>query len=121
MASHRPADAPNPRLIDDNPTAALLEAEHASAERALNRVRLGVLMLLTVAAALYSVVLPRALSAVNAAVLLPMLLWTLSQHFGVHRQHTVWRHLSTATRSSTSRRSQRCCLGTGWPATPIWP
>ncbi len=95
MPSHRPADALNARLIDDNPTAALLEAEHASAERALNRVRLGVLALLALAAALYSVRLPRSLSAVNAVVLAPMLAWTLFQHLRVHRRRDWWRHLST--------------------------
>jgi diguanylate cyclase (GGDEF)-like protein/PAS domain S-box-containing protein len=95
MPLDRPADDPSVRLIDDNPTAALLEAEHASAERALNRVRLGVLLLLALAAAIYSVRLPRSLSAVNAAVLAPMLGWTLFQHFGVHRRRSVWRHLST--------------------------
>ena len=95
MPLDRPADANSVRLIDDNPTAALLEAEHASAERALNRVRLGVLLLLALAAALYSVKLPQALSAVNAAVLAPMLIWTIMQHFGVHKRGRMWRHLST--------------------------
>ncbi|HJU74941.1 MAG TPA: EAL domain-containing protein [Gemmatimonadaceae bacterium] len=95
MPDDRPVDALSAHLIDDNPTAALLEAEHASAERALNRVRLGVLALLGVAAALYSVNLPQALTAVNAAVLVPMLAWTLFQHFSVHRKGARWRHLST--------------------------
>ncbi len=95
MPPDRLADANSARLIDDNPTASLLEAEHASAERALNRVRLGVLALLGVAAALYSVQLPRTLSAVNAVVLAPMLTWTLLQHFSVHRRGMKWRHLST--------------------------
>jgi diguanylate cyclase (GGDEF)-like protein/PAS domain S-box-containing protein len=84
-----------PKTTDDNPTAALLEAEHASAERALNRVRLGVLVLLAAAALIYSVRLPRSLSAVNAAVLLPMLAWTLFQAFFMHPRQLVWRHLST--------------------------
>ena len=95
MAADRLADVPNVRLIDDNPTAALLEAEHASAERALNRVRLGVLALLGVAAALYSVKLPQALTAVNVAVLLPMLIWTVVQTYSVHRRGKRWKHLAT--------------------------
>ncbi|MGQ0643607.1 MAG: putative bifunctional diguanylate cyclase/phosphodiesterase [Gemmatimonadaceae bacterium] len=57
--------------------------------------RIGVLMLLALAAAVYSVRLPRSLSAVNAAVLGPMLGWTLVQHFSVHRRRATWRYLST--------------------------
>ncbi|MGQ0538587.1 MAG: putative bifunctional diguanylate cyclase/phosphodiesterase [Gemmatimonadaceae bacterium] len=79
---------------DDNPTAALLEAEHANSERVLNGVRIGVLLLLALAAAVYAVRMPRAITLVNAGVITPLLVWSLSQHFGVHRVGKRWRHLS---------------------------
>lgn len=64
----------------ESPTAALLDVEHASAERLLIRVRAIALLLLTGAAIVYARHLTRALTAVNVSVLAPMLCWTLVQH-----------------------------------------
>jgi diguanylate cyclase (GGDEF)-like protein/PAS domain S-box-containing protein len=72
--------------LSDNPTSALLSAAYAGAERLLNRVRLVVLLLLAVGAVFYAARLPHALTMVNGAVLAPMVVWTVGQHFVFHRK-----------------------------------
>lgn len=77
-------------------TGHLLDAERVRSERLLNRVRSVVLLLLGAASALYAAALTPALNRVNAAVLVPMLLWTIAQHLIFHRTRTAPRWLSTA-------------------------
>ena len=57
----------------------LLEQHRARAERVLNRVRAGVLLLLATAALAYAPTLPRALNWANVAILAPTLAWTFAQ------------------------------------------
>lgn len=57
----------------------LLAVERDRAERLLNRVRLCVLVLLGVAAAVYATTLPPSLNRVNLVLLVPMLAWTIGQ------------------------------------------
>jgi sensor histidine kinase YesM len=64
-------------VVTRQPT--LLDEERDRAERKVNCVRGLVLIVLAVAAAAYSPVLPRRLNVVNAAVLIPMLIWTMGQ------------------------------------------
>jgi signal transduction histidine kinase len=64
-------------------------------ERILNRVRAVVLILLAVASALYSAQLTSSLNHVNAGVLVPMLLWTLTQQMAFHQRRLAPRWLST--------------------------
>jgi sensor histidine kinase YesM len=59
--------------------SSVLEQERDRAERKVNLVRGLVLVVLGIAAAAYAPVLPRRLNAVNAFVLIPMLLWTICQ------------------------------------------
>lgn len=57
----------------------LLEQHRARAERVLNGVRAGVLLLLASAALAYAPTLPRELNWANVAVLAPTLAWTFAQ------------------------------------------
>lgn len=59
--------------------SSVLDEERDRAERKVNLVRGVVLVLLAIAAAAYAPVLPRRLNAVNAVVLIPMLVWTALQ------------------------------------------
>jgi signal transduction histidine kinase len=77
-------------------TSQLLEAERVRSERLLNGVRVAVLFLLAISAALYSSHLTRALNWVNASILVPMLLWTAAQQLVFHRRHIAPRWLSMA-------------------------
>ncbi|MEP6689835.1 MAG: ATP-binding protein [Gemmatimonadaceae bacterium] len=79
----------------NDPIAELVAREHARAERRLNEVRGGVLLVLAIAAAFYSPRLTRALDAVNMAILAPMLTWTIGQHVYVHTRRTRAAWLST--------------------------
>ena len=67
----------SPPRSDNEELAFLLGAERARAERLLNVLRLVIVVVLTVAALAYSTALPRPLRAANAAVLAPMLLWSV--------------------------------------------
>jgi signal transduction histidine kinase len=64
---------------DDAALSLLLDAERSRAERLLNALRLVIVVVLGVAALAYSVALPRSLRHANAAVLAPMLLWSIVQ------------------------------------------
>ncbi len=59
--------------------AFLLRAERSRAERLVNLLRLLIIVVLAVAALAYSLALPRALREANAAVLAPMLVWSIVQ------------------------------------------
>ena len=59
--------------------SSVLDEERDRAERKVNIVRGVVLVLLAIAAAAYASVLPRSLNIVNAALLTPMLVWTIGQ------------------------------------------
>jgi two-component system LytT family sensor kinase len=67
----------------------LLAAERDRAERQLNGVRAIVLTLLACAAVLYASTLSRPLNMVNAAILVPMLAWTVLQFVLFYRQERL--------------------------------
>jgi signal transduction histidine kinase len=67
----------SPPRSDNDELAYLLAAERSRAEGLLNVLRLVIVVVLTVAALAYSTALPRPLRAANAAVLAPMLLWSV--------------------------------------------
>jgi len=67
----------SPPRSDSDELTFLLAAERARAEGLLNVLRLVIVVVLTVAALAYSTALPRPLRAANAAVLAPMLLWSV--------------------------------------------
>lgn len=69
-----------------DPALAVLDAERDRAERFLNRVRLLVLVLLGMAAAVYATTLPAALNRVNVLVLAPALSWSILQQMIFHRR-----------------------------------
>jgi signal transduction histidine kinase len=77
--------------VEESATAdtveALLEAEQARAEDRLNRARVLVVLVLGIAALLYAPSLTPALVRVNLGVFVPMLAWTVFQHWRYHRQH----------------------------------
>ncbi|MFN8581023.1 MAG: N-methyl-L-tryptophan oxidase [Gemmatimonadaceae bacterium] len=77
-------------------TPTLLAIERDRAERLLNGVRLVVLLLLGMSAVVYSSSLSVALDAVNVAVLLPMLAWTLLQYWVYYRRPMLPEWLSLA-------------------------
>lgn len=68
----------------DASTSQVLRAQFALAERFVNGVRIGVLGGLAIAAAFYGPFISPALNFANIAVLAPMLLWAVGQHFAVH-------------------------------------
>jgi two-component sensor histidine kinase len=72
--------------LDDPFARELLEEQRDRAERLLNRVRIGVLVLLALAALAYAPTLSTALNGVNAAVLIPALVWALLQQFVLYRR-----------------------------------
>ena len=71
------------------PQSSVLDVERDRAERKVNLVRGLVLIVLAVAAAAYAPVLPRRLNAVNAALLIPMLVWTIGQATLYYRRETL--------------------------------
>lgn len=75
-------------------TATVLQAQYTAAERVVNVVRFGFLVLLAGVAVLWAPALTRALNLVNVAVLLPMLAWSAFQHLRFHHPRRAWRHLS---------------------------
>jgi diguanylate cyclase (GGDEF)-like protein/PAS domain S-box-containing protein len=80
----------------DAATATVLEAQYADAERIVNGVRIAVIGVMGVAAALWAPHLTPSLNLVNIAIFAPMLAWAIAQHFLVHRPGRRWRHLSLA-------------------------
>jgi diguanylate cyclase (GGDEF)-like protein/PAS domain S-box-containing protein len=78
----------------DAATMAVLESQYASAERIVNGVRIGIIGLLGIVAALWASYLTPDLNAVNIVVCAPMLLWAIGQHFLVHRPGKRWRALA---------------------------
>ncbi|HSA56139.1 MAG TPA: EAL domain-containing protein [Gemmatimonadaceae bacterium] len=76
-------------------TAAVLESQYAAAERNVNGVRIAVIGILAIAAALWMPYLTAPLNWVNVAVCTPMLLWAIGQHFAFHRPGRTRRHLSS--------------------------
>jgi signal transduction histidine kinase len=78
----------HPKSSDADPVDELLAEERVRAEGLLNRVRAAVLIVLAVAALLYAPRITPSLSAVNAAVLVPMLVWTVTQHAIYHRHRS---------------------------------
>jgi len=77
MPATVPAPTISPPRSDNDELAFLLAAERARAEGLLNVLRLVIVVVLTVAALAYSTALPQPLRAANAAVLAPMLLWSV--------------------------------------------
>ena len=75
--------------LDDPFARELLAEQRDRAERLLNRVRIGVLVLLGLAALAYSPTLSSELNAVNAGVLLPTLLWALLQQVWLYRRRRL--------------------------------
>ncbi len=69
----------------DADTARLIGSQIADAEHGTNGVRIAVLGILAIAAALYAPHLSRPLAMVNTGVLAPMLAWAIAQHFFAHR------------------------------------
>ncbi len=85
---------PKPQSAFDAATAAVLDAQYASAERIINRFRIAVVGGLGVVAAWWAPHLTHALNLVNLWVCAPMLLWALGQHRYLHRPQRALRHLS---------------------------
>jgi signal transduction histidine kinase len=85
--------------VEESETAdtveALLEAEQARAEDRLNRARGLVLFVLGIAALLYAPSLTPTLVRVNLGVFIPMLAWTIFQHWRYHRRHRTAAWLAT--------------------------
>ncbi|MEP7383005.1 MAG: EAL domain-containing protein [Gemmatimonadota bacterium] len=77
-------DEGGPRSLDAD-TTRLLFRQIADAEHGTNGVRIAVLGVLSIAAAIYAPHLPGALSSVNLTVLAPMLAWAIGQHVLWHR------------------------------------
>ncbi len=82
-------DALGAAAIDPLLPREVLADERDRAERALNGVRIGVLLLLGVAALLYAPSLTPALNRVNVAVLLPTLAWAVAQVPLLHRRRRL--------------------------------
>ncbi|MDQ6888297.1 MAG: histidine kinase [Gemmatimonadota bacterium] len=86
LSSDSTAPASGVRATDPDPTRRTLEVEREHAERLLNAVRAGVLLLLSAAAMFYAVHLPPALNLVNVVVLLPAGIWTCGQYVLLYRR-----------------------------------
>ena len=78
----------------ESATLTVLEAQYIAAERIVNVVRLGVLLVLAIVAALWAPALTRELNLVNVAVLTPMLSWAAFQHLRFHLPQRPWARLS---------------------------
>jgi diguanylate cyclase (GGDEF)-like protein/PAS domain S-box-containing protein len=83
-----------PKSDFDTATAAVLDAQYASADRIVNGVRIGVIGVLGIVAALWSPYLTGDLNWVNVVVCTPMLVWAMAQHFLYHKPGRRWRPLS---------------------------
>jgi len=85
-------------LIDGpggDPITQLVEAERARAEELLNYVRGVVLIILTTTALAYAPRISPALRVLNFSVIIPLMLWTIAQHFIARRDPKSLRWLST--------------------------
>lgn len=87
---HALIDTPN-----SDPITQLVAAERARAEELLNYVRGVVLIVLTTAALAYSPQISPALRVLNFSVIIPLMLWTIAQHFIARRDPESLRWLST--------------------------
>ena len=83
-----------PESAFDTATAAVLDAQYASADRIVNGVRIGVIGVLGIVAALWAPYLTGDLNWVNVVVCAPMLVWAITQHFLFHKPGRRWRQLS---------------------------
>jgi len=79
-----------------DPEHELLRAERDRAERQLNALRAGVLVVFAVAAAAYGPTLSRQLNRVNVLVLVPMMAWTALQYLVFYRRPRLPGWLSVA-------------------------
>ena len=75
-------------------TATVLRGQYIAAERTVNVVRLGVLLVLAIVAAFWAPALTFSLNMVNIGVLVPVLAWAIFQHVRFHRPVRPWTHLS---------------------------
>lgn len=75
-------------------TAAVLESQYAAAERNVNGVRIAVIGVLAIVAALWAPYLTAPLNWVNVAICLPILVWAIGQHFLFHGPGRRWNRLS---------------------------
>jgi len=80
------ADTPARSSTFDADIDTLLARQFADAEVRVNGVRIAVLGVLAIAAALYAPHLSPTLTAVNLVVLAPMLAWAIAQHLLAHRR-----------------------------------
>ena len=84
------------RVESTEPARHLLDIQRERAERLLNGVRAGVLVLLAIAALAYAPSLTPALNRVNVLVLTPTLAWTLAQYVIFYRRERLPGWLSIA-------------------------
>lgn len=90
------ADTPARSTTFDADIETLLARQFADAEVRVNGVRIAVLGVLAIAAALYAPYLTPALTVVNLLVLAPMLAWAMGQHLLAHRRNRAGRRLFLA-------------------------
>ena len=79
---------------DQEPIAALIDAERARAEALLNYVRGLVLVVMTAVAVAYAPRISASLKVLNFSVIIPLMLWTLAQHVLARRNPSAMRWLS---------------------------
>lgn len=75
-------------------TATVLRAQYVAAERRVNVVRIGVLLVLAIVAAVWAPALTLSLNLVNIGVLVPMIAWAVFQHVRFHLPVRPWPQLS---------------------------
>ncbi len=95
MSPIPPSNAQVNRKFDAD-ARGVIAAQFATAERPMNGVRIAMIGLLGVAAALYYPHITPELNVVNAAVIFPLLLWAIVQHFAWHKSERGGRNLSLA-------------------------
>lgn len=98
--------------------SSVLDEERDRAERKVNLVRGLVLAALAIAAAAYAPVLPRRLNAVNAALLIPMLIWTIGQASLFYRRAVLPSWLSVVNPIVDVVAVTATMVGYGLQATP---
>ncbi|HVE77958.1 MAG TPA: hypothetical protein VNA89_03800, partial [Gemmatimonadaceae bacterium] len=98
VATHMttPAGVPAVGVVTARGAAEVLEQERDRAERLLNLIRAGVLVLLGGAASAYAPTLTPELNRANVLVLAPALAWTLGQHLLFYRRPRLPRWLALA-------------------------
>ena len=85
--------SPDDPIFDDPVARILLAQRRDEAQRLIHRVRIVVLVLLSVAALVYAPALSPALRIANAAVLVPTVSWALFQQLWLHRHERLPRWL----------------------------